>query len=97
MYMYMYNYMYVPHIAQFRNCAAHLPNCAIIYKLHKKIINSARHIAQFVNSDLGLVPQPRSLAAVTQLDWKLRYFSVTVIQCSLRFLSAAHARRYYGI
>ena len=47
-----------------------------IYKLRnylQKVLNCARRIAQFVNSDLRLVSWPRSLAAVTKLGWKLRY------------------------
>ena len=43
-------------------------------------INCARRIAQFVNSDLGFVPRPRSLVAVTQLGWKLHYSPAAVIQ-----------------
>ena len=75
--------------AQFRNCAAQITN----FQFVQLLINCARHIAQFVNSDLGLVPRPRihvawlipwprtcSLAAVTQLGWKLHYSPAAVIQ-----------------
>ena len=64
-----------------------------ISNLCNYFINCARRIAQFVNSDLGLVPRPRihvawlvpwprtcSLAAVTQLGWKLHYSPAAVIQ-----------------
>ena len=74
-------------ICQFRNCAAQIRN----FQFAQLFINCARRIAQFVNSDLGLVPRPRirvawlvprprSLAAVTQLGWKLHYSPAAVIQ-----------------
>ena len=50
------------------------------YQFAQLFISCVRRIAQFVNFDLGLVPRPRSLAAVTQLGWKLHYSPATVIQ-----------------
>ena len=79
--------------AQFRIAPRKLEisNLRNYLKTALKFINCARRIAQIVNSDLGLVPQPRthvawlvprprSLAAVTQLGRKLHYSPAAVIQ-----------------
>ena len=62
-----------------------------ISKLHNclktvKKLYCARRISQFVNSVLGLIPLPRSLATVAQLGWKLYYSSAAVIQPPLSSL-----------
>ena len=48
-------------------CAILKLHCAIIIEILKLPITVQGRIAQFVNSDFGLVPWPRSLAAVPQL------------------------------
>ena len=74
-------YYYVPRNFEITLCKLEISNLRNYFI--NCAINSARRIAQFVNSDLGLDPRPHSLAAVTQLGWKLHYSPATVIQPSL--------------
>ena len=70
-------------ICQLRNCAVQILNFQFA-QLFTNCTNCARCIVQFVNSDLRLIPRPRtytcSLAAITQLGWKLHYSPAAVIQ-----------------